>query len=172
MNLREITCVAGFGGKTIGRDGYVRSVNGRIIGGSPNQDGYLQVKNKWGRQFLIHRIVAMEFVHNPRPDLFKVVDHRNGCPADNRAENLMWLTPKLNSMNRRYARLAYFNNRRKRWVGRTCGRTVGRFRTFQEARNAALSVRTILFTQEYKRQLDEPKRTRNLERFPRRAMLA
>lgn len=44
---------------------------------------------------LVHRIVAEAFVSNPNN--YPEVDHINDNPRDNRACNLQWCTPKMNS---------------------------------------------------------------------------
>ena len=44
---------------------------------------------------LVHRIVAEAFV--PNPNNYPEVDHINDNPKDNRACNLQWCTPKMNS---------------------------------------------------------------------------
>ena len=44
---------------------------------------------------LVHRIVAEAFI--PNPNNYPEVDHINDIPKDNRACNLRWCTPKMNS---------------------------------------------------------------------------
>ena len=44
----------------------------------------------------MHRLVATAFVHNPRPDIFTVVDHIDHCKTNNHYTNLRWLSPRLN----------------------------------------------------------------------------
>ncbi len=49
------------------------------------------------RSAYIHRLVAAAFVPNPRRT--DVVNHLNGIPTDNRAENLEWTTLSGNSLH-------------------------------------------------------------------------
>lgn len=52
------------------------------------KDGYLSI----GRQRLLHRMVAKCWI--PNPSNANHVHHKNGNKADDRAENLEWVTPK------------------------------------------------------------------------------
>ena len=54
----------------------------------PRKDGYLYA----GRDNLIHRMVAICWL--AKPEAAKLVHHLNGNKADNRAENLEWVTAK------------------------------------------------------------------------------
>ena len=62
----------------------------------------LLMPNKRGHNY-VHRLVAQNFVPNPRPLLFDQVDHINGDSLDNDQTNLRWVTRQLNNMNRRQA---------------------------------------------------------------------
>lgn len=101
-NWRDI---AGYEGlyevSTCGRvrslDMFVRNRNGcslrkgRILRPRLVGSGYQQVnlhKNGKKKNHYIHRLVANEFLPNPKH--FKEVNHINECKDDNRAENLEW----------------------------------------------------------------------------------
>lgn len=79
--------------------GRVKNKHGRILTLQSNDAGYLRVclqingKSKWYR---VSRLVAEAFIPNPenKPE----VDHINRNRADNRAENLRWVT-RLENMN-------------------------------------------------------------------------
>lgn len=66
----------------------------------PNCSGrYARVglRDKKRTSFSVHRLVAEAFV--PNPENKPQVDHINGNPYDNRAENLRWVTAKENINN-------------------------------------------------------------------------
>jgi|TARA_Y100001937_G_scaffold33348_1_gene47567 hypothetical protein len=44
----------------------------------------------------IHRVAAFAFIHNPDPDNFAVVHHKNGNVLDYRLENLEWTSQSSN----------------------------------------------------------------------------
>ena len=63
-----------------------------------DKKGYLRVSlsiNGVQKMESIHRLVAMQFI--PNDDTTKTqVNHKNGRKADNRVENLEWVTPQEN----------------------------------------------------------------------------
>lgn len=76
-----------------GRKAYYEFVNVK-----PNASGYLQV-NVPIRNIttLVHRLVAEAFIDNPQG--YTEIDHVNRDKADNRVENLRWVTHSENMRN-------------------------------------------------------------------------
>lgn len=69
------------------------SVKGRVLRPIKMKNGYLSVslsKDGYAKIFLIHRLVASAFI--PNEDTKMTVNHKNENKADNRAENLEWMT--------------------------------------------------------------------------------
>lgn len=84
----------------------------RILKGSKNEKGYLQVE-LLGKPTLIHRIVAIIFI--PNPNNLPQVNHIDGDKSNNCVENLEWCT---NSENQLHAyRLGL--NKRSEYAGKS-----------------------------------------------------
>lgn len=67
---------------------------------SDGRKGYLQIalcRNNTKKTAKVHRIVAIAFVHNPRPELYTQTNHINGIKTDNRIENIEWVSPSVNT---------------------------------------------------------------------------
>ena len=72
--------------------------NGRIVTEGVT-NGYLRVcLNR--KQFYKHILIAQQFIENPDPENYTVVDHINHNRSDNRVENLRWISQRMNSNNR------------------------------------------------------------------------
>jgi len=62
--------------------------------------GYKQIglcKDGKGKTYYIHRLIALHFI--PNPDYLPCIDHINRVKADNRIENLRWISKSDNSIN-------------------------------------------------------------------------
>lgn len=75
----------------------VRHWNGRILKQKTDKNGYKRVtlwRNKCGKDYLVHRLVCLAFIPNPKrlPD----VNHKDGNPSNNNLTNLEWITPRGN----------------------------------------------------------------------------
>lgn len=78
--------------------GRVQCHREKILKKSYYSNGYERVRicvNGCGKDLLAHRILAILFI--PNPDDKSEVNHINGTKADNRLDNLEWVTPKENS---------------------------------------------------------------------------
>lgn len=70
----------------------------RILKPRPISSGHLTVqlyKNKRGKDFLIHRLVAMAFIENPNN--LPCINHKDSNPKNNNVENLEWCTYAYNN---------------------------------------------------------------------------
>lgn len=87
---------------SVSDSGLVRNdKTGRILKQSSHRCGYKVVM--LGRKTVplyVHRLVAKAFI--PNPEKKPQVDHVNGNKADNRAENLRWVTASENSFGAGY----------------------------------------------------------------------
>ena len=89
--------------------GRVKSLNynhtGReqILKPIKNYKGYLYVilyKNGVKKKYLVHRLVAETFIHNPNPEKYDIVNHKDDSyegRSDNRVENLEWCDTAYNN---------------------------------------------------------------------------
>ena len=73
--------------------------NGKILKGSVNNHGYVMIHlgGRGGKDFQVHRLVALAFVPNDDPEHKTQCNHINEKTTDNRAVNLNWMTPKENT---------------------------------------------------------------------------
>ena len=64
---------------------------------SQNPEGYYHLKID-NSDYKIHRLIAIHYI--PNPENKPQVDHINRITSDNRLENLRWVTPSENCLNR------------------------------------------------------------------------
>ena len=82
---------------------------GRVLKQHEKRNGYFTVDLSKGnivKTISVHRLVAEAFL--PNVDGFNTINHKNCNKHDNRAENLEWCTPKMNSEHAKENGL-YFN---------------------------------------------------------------
>ena len=96
------------------KDGKVWSHKRQIfLRPATNKGGYLTVilyKNHKKKSYLVHRLVAEVYVYNPKNLPF--INHINENKADNRVENLEWITKRdNNNYGTRNTRIAVNNGR-------------------------------------------------------------
>lgn len=114
--------IKGYEGKyQVSNMGEVRTLNYRYSGVAKNlsklshNGGYSSIAlSKFGKvtQYLIHRLVAQEFIENPNN--FLEINHKNSIRTDNRVDNLEWCTRSYNNY------YSYkFNGRKSPMLGRT-----------------------------------------------------
>ncbi len=91
--------IKGFQGYEVSSRGRIRNKKTGHVLSNQNTRGYRKINlsqnNKLSTQ-RIHRLVAFAFLGEPPTDKH-VVHHINHNKADNRLENLEWVTPKRNS---------------------------------------------------------------------------
>lgn len=83
---------------SIGGFGAVNTREEHIMKPNLGKNGYLTVrlsKNNKGKTELVHRLVALSFIPNPKNN--PCVNHINGIKSDNRLENLEWVTYSENN---------------------------------------------------------------------------
>lgn len=110
--------VPGFPGYTASTDGVVFGQQGQPLKPDSNKAGYLRVRpivDGRMRTLLVHRAVALAHIGEPPDDERIFVGHRDGNPANNRVENLRWVTYEENWEDRR----GHGNNGRGEQNGRS-----------------------------------------------------
>ena len=95
------------GGKTVHRKQKLLKpfLRGR---GDMLYEGVCLCKDGIEKRLAVHRLVADAFVDNPDPDRFKVVNHIDRNPLNNKASNLEWCDQQYNNEYGHNKRVAQF----------------------------------------------------------------
>ena len=101
----------------------------------------------WGH-YWVHRLVAWVFCPNPRPDIFDRVDHIDRNGTNNHKKNLRWINHALNMCNSD-AKGACFVKRWNKWRAYFRGKTLGYFKTYEEAHEKYVKTRNLYFSDTY-----------------------
>lgn len=81
----------------------MNALTGRVLKERDNGSGYKKVelwKNHKGKRMYIHRLVAISFINNPEGKT--EVNHIDGNPKNNKAENLEWVSSSENTKHAVY----------------------------------------------------------------------
>jgi len=103
MDLEEFIDIQGYEGfYKINRNGDIFSVlKNKILKTELNKDGYYRIglsKDNKQKHFLIHRLIALNFI--PNPENLTIIDHIDRNKTNNNIENLRWVTQSDNCKNR------------------------------------------------------------------------
>ena len=71
----------------------------RVLKETIQKDGYFTVQLN-GKTFRKHRLIGLQFLPNPDPIKFDVIDHLNRDRTDNKLQNLRWTSQSSNSYNK------------------------------------------------------------------------
>lgn len=122
LNERGWKDIEGYEGLyQVHKKGYVRNASGLVMKTYENNSGYLCIKlRKTGKSksFLLHRLVAIAWVKNKKPDLYTIVNHEDGDKHNCYYRNLKWCD---NSYNILHARRTGLNPYNKPTVGKKFG---------------------------------------------------
>ena len=71
----------------------------RVLSPFVDSNGYLKVDIRHGsdrKSWMVHRLVALAFIYNPNPEIFKEVNHKDEDKTNNCVENLEWCDTNYN----------------------------------------------------------------------------
>lgn len=74
-----------------------QTMKGKILTGSMDKLGYVRVLLRRNRAYdsqLVHRLVAIAFIDNPKN--LPYINHKDENPSNNRVDNLEWCTAQYN----------------------------------------------------------------------------
>lgn len=118
--------IEGFSDYLVSDHGRICSLKSGLLKPHENSRGYMLVTLN-GETRRLHRIVASAFV--PNPDNKEMVNHKDGDPMNNKAENLEWNT---NGENQRHRYSVLNKDNCKKQVEKLSGKKV--IRTYESVR--------------------------------------
>lgn len=71
----------------------------KLLKTNTNWFGYTMVilfKEGKPKRVRLHRLLAIHFIKNPKPESFNIVNHKDGNPSNNQLDNLEWCDQKHN----------------------------------------------------------------------------
>jgi hypothetical protein len=101
----------------------------------------LRYGQKYGKRFLVHRMVAQHFI--PNPNNFPIINHIDGNKRNNRVENLEWTTASQNSLHSVNV-LGKKNQGRKILCFDFDGQFIQQFKSIKEASNVTKANKTCI----------------------------
>jgi hypothetical protein len=107
----------------------------------PNTEGYIQIKIG-GKKYYAHRLIMLAFAGQSEQH----IDHINRIKNDNRFENLRYVSPNENNLNREYVENAKgyyrYKNKWRAMISINCKQKyLGVFEKEEDARQAYLDAR-------------------------------
>ena len=112
-------------------------------------DGYPCVRINGGKCVTCHQVVARTWLQPPPNKRFKFVDHISRVRSDFRPENLRYVTPWQNSINRFIHSAIQFDKEKKLWVAGISLKgtvvTLGSYKTYNQGVHHVMRAKEIIF---------------------------
>jgi len=124
--MEEWKSIIDYDNYEISNFGNVRNIKtNQLLTPTINNNGYYRInlwKNNKYKTYLIHRLLAIEFI--PNPNNYSLIDHIDRNPLNNKLDNLRWANLSQNNYNRKYNNLTskyrgvYWDKRKNKWGAR------------------------------------------------------
>ena len=141
-----------FWGYKIRADSMVIKPNGKIVKQHTDPTGYYRVnmRDPYGTHhpYRVHRLMAITFLYNPAPKVFKMVDHIDRNERNNDICNLRWINQSLNILNTDCCG-CYFHKKWGKWCAHLRNKYVGSHKTFAVAHKMYVDAKKKLFRETY-----------------------